>query len=107
MTPYQVEEVKRIMIERYHSGTNYHIPEALFRLVNLHGLSLNKAKQLFLEVARGQDWVFIPSSIGAITWGAVDGKRGDDRILKWYIRLGGVWQTHFQIVGGGNEIKTY
>jgi len=97
MTPYQRSEVKRIMIERYKPEQNYHIPEALFRLVELHGLSLGKAKEIFFEVAKEQNWAFSPSSIGAITWGSVEGKQGDSRILKWYIQEGGVWQTHFWV----------
>ncbi len=97
MTPCQHSEVKRIMVERYKPEANYHIPEALFRLVELHGLSLNKAKQIFLEVSKEQGWSFIPSSVGAIVFGCVEGKRGDDRILRWHIKQDGVWQTHFWV----------
>ena len=97
MTPYQRSEVKRIMIERYKPEQNYPIPEALFRLVELHGLSLGKARELFLEVASEQNWTFIPSAVMAITFGGVEGKRGDNRILKWYIRRDGVWQAHFWV----------
>ena len=97
MTAYQRSEVKRIMIEKYKPGQHYAIPEVLFRLCELHGLSLNRAKEIFLEVAKERNWSFAGSSIGAITFGGVEGKRGDKRILKWYIQRGGVWQTHFQV----------
>lgn len=97
MTPYQMNEVKRIMIEKYKLGQYHPIPEALFRLCELHGLSLNKAKDIFLEVAEERGWYFAPSAIGVITFGSVEGKRGDKRILKWYIKQGGVWQTHFMV----------
>ena len=95
MTPYQRSEVKRIMIEKYKSGQHHAIPNALFTLCQLHGLSLNKAKEIFLEVAEQRGWSFAGSAVGAITFGGVEGKRGDKRILKWYIKQGGVWQTHF------------
>ena len=95
MTPYQRSEVKRIMVEKYKTGQHYSIPEALFRLCWLHGLSLNMAKNIFLEVAKEREWSFAGSAVGAITFGGVEGKRGDKRILKWYIKQGGVWQTHF------------
>lgn len=98
MTPYQRNEVKRIMIEKYKLGQYYPIPAALFRLCELHGLSLNKAKEIFLEVARDEGWYFSPSSVGSITFGSVEGKRGDKRILKWYIKQGGVWRTHFRVL---------
>lgn len=97
MTPYQRSEVKRIMIEKYKPGQHHPIPKALFRLCELHGLSLNKAKEVFLEVAKERGWSFAGSAVGAITFGSVEGKRGDKRILKWYIQQGGVWQTHFMV----------
>lgn len=98
MTPYQRSEVKRIMTEKYKPGQHHSIPEALFRLCELHGLSLNKAKDIFLEVAEEREWSFAGSAVGAITFGNVEGKRGDRRILKWYIKQGGVWQTHFLVL---------
>ena len=97
MTPYQRSEVKRIMVEKYKPGQHHPIPGALFRLCELHGLSLNKAKEIFLEVAKERRWSFAGSAVGAITFGSVEGKRGDKRILKWYIQEGGVWQTHFMV----------
>jgi len=83
------------MVERYKTGQHYPIPEALFRLCWLHGVSLNMAKSIFLEVAKEREWSFAGSAVGAITFGGVEGKRGDKRILKWYIKQDGVWQTHF------------
>jgi len=85
------------MVERYKPGQHHPIPEALFRLCELHGLSLNKAKEIFLEVTKERGWSFAGSAVGAITFGSVEGKRGDKRILKWYIQQGGVWQTHFMV----------
>ena len=97
MTPYQRSEIKRIMVEKYKTGQHYPIPEALFRLCWLHGLSLNAAKDIFLEVAEEREWSFAGSAVRAITCGGVEGRRGDKRILKWYIQRGGVWQTHFLV----------
>jgi len=97
MTPYQRSEVKRIMVETYKPGSHHPIPEALFRLCKLHGLSLSKAKEILLEVANEGSWSFAGSAVGAITFGGVEGKRGDNRTLKWYIQRGGVWQTHFMV----------
>ena len=83
------------MVEKYKTGQHYSIPEALFRLCELYGLSLNKAKEIFLEVAKEGDWSFAGSAVRAITFGSVEGECGNKRILKWYIKQGGIWQTHF------------
>jgi len=97
MTDNQKQEVIKLLIGYYPAGTYHPIPEALFRLARLHGLSLKKAKELLLEVIRQNGWSMCSSSIGAMTLGNVNGMRGEKRILQWYIRTD-CYYTHFYIL---------
>ena len=96
MTRLQREGLKVQFISCYKPGVYHSIPEALFSLT-LAGLSLHKARELFLEVARENGWSLTISSVPIITLRNVEGKRGEERILKWYIK-DGTYRTHFVVL---------
>ena len=98
MTRLQREDLKAQLILRYKPGEYHPIPEVMFSLVR-RGLSLRKARELFLEVARKNGWSLVPSSVPMIVFGNVEGKRGEERILKWYIK-DGTYMTHFVVLRG-------
>lgn len=87
-------------INLYDPGHYHHIPEVLFRIVLHRGLSLDKAKELFLEVCEENNVPFSPISRPVVVSGNVGGERGENRILRWYLKVGDAYRSHFFVRKG-------
>ena len=100
MTKRQYEMLKEWLKTSYSNrpGEYFHIPEVLLSIV-MRGSSLKLAKTILIEVVQEQGWSFTPTSFPILTVGVVDGRRGEDRILRWFI-LQDTWKSHFQVLKG-------
>jgi len=99
MTPRQKAYLKNWMREqvRYEPNTHHRIPDLLFRTILLHGVSLNTAKQIFLEVCNNEENLhLVPISTMWLEGASnLEGKRGLKRKLKWYPLVNGAYRSHF------------
>ncbi|MCW3128590.1 MAG: hypothetical protein N2V75_00565 [Methanophagales archaeon] len=98
MTPRRKAYLKNWMREqvRYEPNTRHHIPDLLFKTIILHGVSLNTAKQVFLEIAKEENLYLVPvSTMWLEQANNLEGKRGLKRKLKWYPLVNGAYRSHF------------
>ena len=98
MTPRQKAYLKNWMREQvqYKPSTRHHIPDLLFKTILLHGVSLNTAKQIFLEITKEENLYLVPVSMMWLEGASnLEGKRGLKRKLKWYPFVNGAYRSHF------------
>ena len=98
MTDRQRYMVKNSLLHRYENitGVNHSIGEAIFQLQQVYGVSLVKAKEIFLEVANERNWHLVRCSTSVVTSLSVDGQRGRNRILEWFVKMpDSPYHSHF------------
>jgi len=98
MTPRQKVLLKNWMREqvRYKPNKRHHIPDLLFRTILYHGVSLNLAKQVFIEISKEENLYLVPISTMWLEGASnLEGKRGLKRKLKWYPLVSGAYRSHY------------
>jgi len=98
MTPRQKAYLKNWMREqvRYEPNMHHRIPDLLFKTILIYGVSLNMAKQVFLEISKEENVHLIPISTMWLEGASnLEGKRGLKRKLKWYPLVNGAYRSHY------------
>ncbi len=78
----------------------YPIPEFLFEIHIGTGVSLETVKELVTEVFReNQTRIRLTKTSDVWFWHkSMDGRRGEERIKKWYLKINGTFRSHFVVL---------
>ena len=101
----RVQEIKDWLM-RTHPPSNqyYRIPNTLFDMVTLYGISAHKAREIFQAVAIAQEWHLTPCPLGVALAGNVEGGRGKKRIMQWFLQGKNIY-SHFRVLVGGSGVS--
>lgn len=103
MTEKQLAALKELMLVKikYNRNQFCSIPELLFGTVLHHGVTIQMAKDTFLDLAKELQLVLHqPQSIDDILLVNIEGEKGKKRILQWYVEKDGIYLTHYSLKNG-------
>ncbi len=100
MNKEKVKEFILTKLKQKKPHEHHPIPEFLFEIHLGTGVSLKTAKELVAEVFReNQNSIHLVKTSDVWIWNrSMDGKRGEERIKKWYLEVNGTLRSHFIIL---------